>query len=63
MFGKSSESKESRFESEQVKSDGAILCHVITDKETGVQYLYAWGGTAGGVTPLLDENGQVIIKK
>ncbi|MFC3418396.1 DUF6440 family protein [Salinicoccus hispanicus] len=62
MFGRNNNPEESRFETEQIKTDGPIPCHIITDKETGVQYLYAWGGAGGGVTPLLDENGQVVIK-
>lgn len=66
MFGKSkdnSEVREVRFETKDMKADGPVLCYIITDKETGVQYLYTWGGNGGGVTPLLDENGNVSIKK
>lgn len=32
---------------------------IIVDKETGVMYLWVQRGNAGGLTPLLDENGQV----
>ncbi len=30
------------------------------DNETGVQYLFAWDGYAGGITPLLDEKGKPV---
>lgn len=36
-----------------------MRCYVLTDKETGVQYLATWVSTGGGITPLLDENGNV----
>ncbi len=36
---------------------------VIVDKETGVNYLWAQNGTAGGLTPLLDAEGKPIITK
>ena len=31
------------------------------DKFTGVQYLYAWSGNGGGVTPLLGLDGRPMI--
>ena len=46
-----------------MKAESTFSCYVITDEETGVQYLYAWGGAGGGLTPLLDENGQVVVKR
>lgn len=36
---------------------------VIVDKETGVNYLWAQNGTAGGLTSLLDAEGKPIITK
>lgn len=36
---------------------------IITDKQTGVQYLSYRNGSSGGITPLLDEQGKPIIKK
>lgn len=39
------------------------LTEIIVDKETGVHYLLYLRGQAGGITPLLDENGEVVIKK
>ncbi|TFE02304.1 DUF6440 family protein [Jeotgalibacillus salarius] len=34
---------------------------ILIDRETGVHYLHTWVGTGSGITPLLDENGQVVI--
>lgn len=63
MFGKKNDSEEQRFCVMKMNTESTFHCYVITDEETGVQYLYAWGGAGGGLTPLLDENGQVIVKK
>jgi len=35
---------------------------VITDKKTGVQYLFAWDGYAGGLTLLVDKDGKPLIE-
>lgn len=48
-------------EGNQLKDSG--LVQVIVDKETGVNYLWVKSGYAGGLTPLLDENGKPIITK
>ena len=58
--------KESRFT--VVHKDGSQLSEegvrqIVVDKETGVNYLAWKSGYAGGITPLLDENGKVIITK
>lgn len=37
--------------------------HILVDKETGVHYLLWKEGYAGGITPLLDEKGNVIVNK
>lgn len=34
---------------------------ILVDKVTGVNYLYASQGYSGGITPLLDRNGNVVI--
>ena len=34
---------------------------ILVDTETGVNYLFKKSGYAGGLTPLLDANGKVII--
>ena len=36
---------------------------VITDNETGVQYLYVSRGYGGGLTVLVDETGKPLVKK
>ena len=35
--------------------------YILVDKETGVNYLYAQSGYAGGLTPLLNRDGTPII--
>ncbi len=34
---------------------------VVVDKETGVNYLCSWDGYSGGITPLLNSDGSVVI--
>ena len=36
---------------------------VIVDKETGVNYLFVHRGYGGGLTPLIDAEGNPIITK
>ncbi|MDR1992553.1 MAG: DUF6440 family protein [Nitrososphaerota archaeon] len=36
---------------------------IITDSETGVQYLFAYEGYAGGLTVLVDRDGKPIVDK
>ena len=36
---------------------------IITDTETGVQYLFAFYGEAGGLTPLIDKDGKPLQDK
>ena len=56
--------KEDRFEvvykdGGQLKDDG--LRQILVDKETGVNYLIWKSGYAGGITPLLDSEGRVVV--
>ena len=56
--------KENRFEvvfqdGAQLKDDG--LRQILLDTKTGVNYLVWKSGYAGGITPLLDSEGHVII--
>ena len=36
---------------------------IIVDTQTGVNYLFWQEGYAGGLTPLLDRNGAVIVDR
>jgi len=36
---------------------------IWVDTVTGVNYLYHRDGYSGGLTPLLDENGKVVVSK
>lgn len=57
-------SKEIRFEVESVNAKGATLTNVITDKETGVQYLLAiYPNMGSGLTVLVDADGKPLLKK
>ncbi len=39
------------------------LKQILVDKETGVNYLVWSSGYAGGITPLLDSDGKVVVTK
>ena len=44
--------------------EGALECAmIITDSETGVQYLFASSGYAGGLTLLVDKEGKPLLNK
>ena len=46
------------------KRNGALRATaVITDTKTGVQYLFARSGYAGGLTLLVDKEGKPLIEK
>lgn len=52
--------KTDRFE--KVYSQGKLnVMEIWVDKETGVNYVFHQSGYAGGITPLLDRNGNPII--
>ena len=56
--------KENRFE--VVYKDGSELKdggsrQILVDRETGVNYIVWKSGYAGGITPLLDREGKVIV--
>ena len=58
--------KESRFkvvfkDGGQLSEDG--VRQILVDTETGVNYLVWKSGYAGGITPLLDSEGNVVITK
>ena len=45
----------------QVKDEGQR--QILVDMETGVNYLLWKSGYGAGITPLLDSEGNVVIKK
>ncbi|WP_286910090.1 MULTISPECIES: DUF6440 family protein [Clostridium] len=45
------------------KENGLSACKIIVDKETGVQYLFTHEGYAGGLTVLVDKEGNPLIKE
>lgn len=63
MFGNQKAKK--RFTSTKLEStDSGNLVSVITDRQTGVQYLNIGGGgvsTGGGVTVLVDADGKPLL--
>lgn len=53
-------SKENRFV--KTYSQGAFdTMEIWVDRETGVNYLFHWNGSAGGMTPLLDAEGKPVV--
>lgn len=56
MFG-----KESNERFHVILKEGTMSgCKIIVDRETGVNYLFSWDGYAGGITPLLNEDGKPV---
>ena len=52
--------KDERFE--KVYAQGVTnVIEIWVDKETGVNYLFRAAGYAGGITPLLDADGNPVI--
>ena len=51
---------EKRFE--KIYIQGSVnVTEIWIDKVTGVNYIYHCAGHSGGLTPLLDSNGKVVI--
>ncbi|SFL54345.1 hypothetical protein SAMN04487943_102144 [Gracilibacillus orientalis] len=64
MFGSKKKEKEenNRFyikSIDHVPTLGRIT--ILVDRETGANYIHSWVGTGSGITPLLDEKGEVIV--
>ena len=52
--------KNQRFE--KIYSQGTMsVTEIWVDKETGINYLYHESGYSGGLTPLLDREGNPVI--
>ncbi len=46
----------------KVYSQGAVnVTEIWVDKETGVNYVYHQAGYSGGLTPLFDAEGKVVV--
>ena len=39
----------------------SVRTEIWVDTETGVNYLYHTAGYSGGLTPLLDKDGKVVV--
>lgn len=53
-------SKENRFV--KTYSQGVLdVMEIWVDRETGVNYLFHWNGSAAGLTPLLDAEGKPMV--
>jgi hypothetical protein len=53
--------KDRRFEKIYSQNTMTGTTTILVDKETGVNYLYHQSGYSGGLTPLLDSDGKVVI--
>ena len=62
MFGKK-EKGQPRFIVKESQSLGLSAVEILLDTKTGVNYLFMESTTMSGLTPLLDENGDVVIDK
>jgi hypothetical protein len=51
--------KEKRFEKVYSQEMGSVT--ILVDKQTGVNYLFALSGYAGGLTPLLNADGTPVV--
>lgn len=60
MFDKK-EKKSKRFVVKEEQTLGMGAVQIVVDTVTGVNYLNTVGGSAQGLTPLLDRNGSVVI--
>lgn len=52
-----------RFELKEKQHISGGILKIIVDKKTGVNYLVTSGIGVSGMTPLLDENGNIVIDK
>ena len=53
--------KKNRFVVKKEKGSYPLTTYVLVDRETGVNYLYTAGGYGGGITVLVDPQGNPII--
>ena len=55
------EKKEKRFIVKETQGGFTLNATVLVDKQTGVNYLFAASGYAGGLTVLVDAMGNPIV--
>ena len=53
--------KYKRFERIYVQNELGVSTEILVDRETGVNYMFYRSGYSGGLTPLLDKDGNVVI--
>lgn len=54
--------KKERFD--VIYSQGMLQCtNILVDRETGVHYIFHSNGSAGGLTVLLDRNGNPVVSQ
>ncbi len=59
---KKDKNDDKRFDEKLVQtSQQGSLISIWVDRQTGVNYLYTWSAQGCALTPLLDENGKVIV--
>lgn len=58
----SKDKNKNRFE--RVYTQGGVnVTQIWIDRETGVNYIYHTSGYGGGLTPLLDSHGNVVVSR
>lgn len=55
--------KDKRFEIIETQSGFITEIKVIIDKETGVNYMFVHDGYAGGLSVMVDENGDPLVSE
>ena len=63
MFGNNKDNKVKRFNIINTEMVNLVTITVIQDTQTGVNYMLGQGSTGLGITPLIDEDGHVLITK
>lgn len=53
--------EDKRFIRKKADSSFTSTTYILIDRQTGVNYLFHHEGYAGGLTPLLDSTGKVIV--
>lgn len=62
MFGKKAKVSDIRFEEKLIQNSQQGLIYIWIDRKTGVNYLYTWSAQGCAITPLINEDGEVIVE-